>query len=256
MATIIRRHAEMGDPRLVREPFPEPGPQPLIRLSSLSHQGGDGDALESYRDVAQTSTLYRPSDGVAPVYRVPADGVPGLEFDQTAPGVNPARKAGLHRANSGGTVVRTHIAVVKFDRHPTAPQGAGENPEARVLAAYYSGNAEGIYVLSTTHASNPGCVVARGAAGAGSVIIGPEMPLDGRYHFIAAVMVGATSRLHLDSGMFLGSVNANFIGPHMNIGNSLSGAKFQVVEAAQYSTALTVAQLEEKRAHYRSLYQF
>lgn len=253
MATVIRRSSEMGDPMLRRQPFPEPGPQPIHRLSALAFQGAHGDQVVSVPDADGVGNLTNGSQGTSPVYRIAASGVPGFEFDSTLQGTSTPKRPTIYRAGAtGDPVVLSQLAVFRVLRAPNGPTGSLVGFGHIIRASL--GSSTALAIASEQDSARAGRIIATSGAG-GTTLAGPLVPADGALHFGAVVYDGTTVRLFLDGEEVVGAG----VAPTDNAfvaGYAFSDSNIEIVEAAQYSVALTRAQVAAKWTHYRALDQF
>lgn len=253
MATVIRRSAEIGDTRLRREPFPEPGTQPMHRLSVLAYQGVGGDPVVSVPDANDSGNLTNGSVGDSPIYRVPASGVPGFEFDSTLQAdPSPYRPSIARTAGSSEPVVRSQLVVFRVNRAPNGPPGSLVGFGHMIRAAY--GSTSALAIASVQDTARAGCIIATSGSG-GATLAGPIVPADEALHFAAVAYDGTTMRLTLDGETVTGAAvmptDKSFVA-----GYAYSDSSIEIVEASQYSVALSAGEIAAKRAHYRALYQF
>lgn len=251
MATIVRRSAENGDTRLRRVPFVEPGPTPLRRASALSFQGGNGDAVTALKD-AEGGRDFAPSAGDPSTYRVQADGVPAFRFDCTESSAPTPKRPTLYAdPGAGSPVVRSMLVVARIRRGATPASGA--DSFTHLVRAVTAGGVSSLSVAGPATA-NANRVALYGGPGS-TPLYGPVWPADGQLRVCVAVFDGTTGRIYLDGVAASGPINA-VIDYRFFAGYIYSGADYDIVEAAQYDVVLTPAQVAEKRAHYRALYQF
>lgn len=257
MATVIRRSSDNGDPRLPRVPFKEPSSaQPTIRASSLSFQGGDGDTATGLASVEGGWSLGPGGSGTNPTYRIHSSGVPAYEFDATLAGASPERRPTIYNGSSSRTAPKSMLAVIRVLRLPTAASGVGTTDRDLHIVRAGTGVASTLSVAAPSVEGNGGRLFMRTpATEAGGYIWGPDFPMDGKLHFVAAVVDGTTGRLYLDEHVTTGTAAAHTTSLFTS-GYSLNGAQWQLVEAAHYETVLTPTQVQAKRQHYRALYNF
>lgn len=257
MATVIRRSSDNGDARLPRVPFKEPSSaQPTIRASALSFQGGDSDTAIGLASPEGGWALGPGGSGTNTTYRIHSSGVPAYEFDATLAGAAPERRPTIYNGASGRPGVRTMLAVVRVLRLPTAASGVGTSDRDLHFVRAGTGVETTLSVAAPSVAGNGGRLFMRSnVATDGGYIWGPDFPMDGQLHFIAAVIDGSTGRLYLDENVVTGPAGA----PSSSLftcGFSLNGALWHLVEASHCDTALSAAQVQAKRQHYRALYNF
>lgn len=246
MATVIKRSNEIGDPRLLREPFLEPGVQPVHRLSALNFQGVDGSGASAVPDTGNTEQIFRNGPGGVATYRVTTSGVPVYDVNMAA---TPSSET-LYK----GTVSppKTQLFV---GRVISLGDNNGYTPLIRAEASGY----QSITIGNSQHSATAGRVSAFSpyANGTALSILGPaiEVGPNSSLHFFAAVWDGANSRLHYDRTVTTGTLT-DPNGPYMEVGYYPLGGRIQCVEAAHYATPLSAAEIEEKRLHYEGVYQF
>lgn len=255
MSTVIRRSADPGDVRQPRVPFTEPGTaQPTVRLSALAFQGRNGDPTPAVASPEGGALLHPGGQGTAAKYDILATGQPTYGFDASLPGANPELRPTLYDLGTGRAQMRSMIAVMRLVRFPTSDDATPADDTAmHVVRAGVAANNTLAIIRPTAIPDVAKRIAMRGLGG--SWVYGPEYPDDGGIHFLAAVFDGTTGRLHVDSAEYTGPVTA----PNSSIfctGFARNGGYYQLLEAAHYSTALTRAQVEAKRQHYRALYQF
>lgn len=247
MTLIIRRSPEIGSTELLREPFPEPGVQPKHRISALAFQGIEGDSVPQVVS-PEDGAVVTQGTGDVPVYRIGSDGKPAIDFDSPVGG---EEKPTLAYGGVAGAV-KTQIVVARVLRLPSAAQGLGASSFGQLLRS--STNTAGSIFIGSSTDSFPHQLGAY--SGSGAIARGPVVSVN-EIHFMAATYNGSGQsilqldgeQLTVDTGVGTGvQIVAGF--------NPGSGLRVQIFEAAQYTTVLTKAQLEEKRAHYRALYQF
>lgn len=260
MSTVIRRSRNIGDPRLVRIPFPETGPTPQIRLDVLNFQGVNGDLVNQVAP-ANGGLSFLNGDGAPPKYRIPSDsGVPGYQYKPSNPTGSPVSKPTLYV--NYNTVDRAQIksmlCVFRVFEYPNTPLGAS-NPRDQygILVSTRGTEGSAIFINSTGDTANAGKVT--GLGGPGSVRInGPVIPNDGTIH--TAIYVhndNGTAALYVDGrnvGTSPTSTPLELNG--LFTGYSQSGGDFDIMVASTYEVSLTAKQAMDKHNHYAALYQF
>lgn len=256
MATIIRRSGQDGDPRLPREPFPEPGVQPMNRLSVLAMKEQAGVEIAAVPDAEPTGERFTKASGDAVPYRLLGNGVPVFDFDTTSHTASSPRNPTMYLPEGSRVPVKTLIVVGRLERLPTYDaSGSYAERYGFMLRSGPSGNSSLFVRASNDPAGNGGTLGAFGGVNTGTQLVGPQVEIDGRLHFFAVVFNEANSALYYDASVVKGTMN---VAQHRGFyaGNSRSGMRFMMTEAVQYDVALTPAQIAQKRAHYRALYQF
>lgn len=259
MPTIIRRSPAMGDTRLARRPFEEPGVQPRSRLSSLNFQGAHNQSAANLLDAGTSPALFTHGTGVPPVYQVgSSDGVPAYRFNQPIGG-DLSDSLTVRRDNIGATV-RTMLCVAKFYELPSSAL-AGSGSYAWLMRSATGGSyGFGVASLNNATEANRGRVIAVDGPNA-TTIVGPVMPLDGKWHFFALSYLFANNnyraRFYFDDMQWEETSTTDFAtGAMFLAGGDAGGGKYAIAEACAYSTAFTDAEIADKRKHYRALFQF
>lgn len=254
MTLIVRRSGEIGDPLLKRAPFPEPGVKASVRVSALTGQGVGGETV-TYVEDAEGGTALTPGSGAAPTFTLLPSGVPAYRLDSTRyeDGGRAATAATIYRP-SQGPAIKTMIAVGRIRRMPQTADGIGDASIDRVGSIVRgAGFNASLGIVSVNSATTPGALFANGDGA--TRLTGPVVGVSDDLHFFAVTFNAASSHLHYDGHITRGTLQA-VASNGFFMGFSASGFQFEAVEVAHYGTALTEAQVQEKRAHYRTLYQF
>lgn len=244
MPTIIRRSGTDGEASLPRVPLPEPGPQPIARASTLSVPYVEGQAVFAVEDAAGGRPLAS-GTGDAPTYRVDTTtGHPYFDFDQ-----NPASSGKGPTLYRGGVAAdvnpKSYIVIGRLRRAPN-------NGNGFLLRQSFASQGS-MYIYPTNDANAPGAL--GGYGDSGNLARGPVVELH-KLCFFAVTFGGATSFLQYNNARqtvnLPPSTGKDFLAGYQ----TASGMRFEAIEFIQYEVALTAAQLDEKYAHYRAVYQF
>lgn len=254
MSTIIERRTTLGPSTSPRVPLPTPNIQPSHRLSAMSFQGVYGDTIGILPNVGSSTTVstFSPASGNGPVLVEGPNGIPVMRFVEDPSAPDGQGNATLHSSKTG-PAWRTLIAVARLVQLSSDPDS---------ISAIFKGKPYAYQMTlqaASAGATTPGLLQSIGDSGTASapgvqMTPGPNAQLQ----FVAVTLAGASTRLQVDSLTGTGSTtdytteDASF-----TIGFQKSNDyTFDLVEMEAHTTSLTPAQINEKRAFYRAIYQF
>ena len=254
MPTIIRRSAETGDPRLVRQPFATPGPQPLHRFSSLSLQGEHDTYVRSIPNIGSGAATIPALASVGtistPILKVRENGIPVVRMNMSE-GANDTLFANIASPEKWKTIILIGRILIlpKYTGATTMSQFG------RLVGGGNTNTANYAMLITGEARSNPGYLVAGNGDQMFSNSIKRVVPnID--FNFFSVVLDDAASRVQVDEDVKVGTTVTPTWTPSLRIGGGgESDWAFEFCEIELHATALTRAQLDEKRAHYRALYQ-
>lgn len=233
MPTTIQRRTTNGPSTAPRVPFPTPGRAPEMRVSALSLQGGQGVAVPTIPSVGsiETPPLTQLGSGV-PSLSLYA-GLPQLQFSSPTVGL----------AGGSAPAWRTILAILRVGDLHTAGNVQIARGAAGVGMSLNPAGELGIY--------------GGGASGRSPLVKVASYPP--RPQFLAIVLNGASSLVQVDDARAVVSTDIPTTPGPLYLGSSsgVTGSfNMQITEIEAHTAVLTPAQLDEKRAHYRALYQF
>lgn len=240
MPTIIQRRSVAGPSIARRAPFPTPGRDPEVRLSVLSLQGNNGAAVPTWPNIGALGSTgpFTPGANSAPTMNVIGRGHPTVQFE-----AQPTNRS-LQTAGNVG-IVRTFLGVII----------PGVLPTSGAMHIARGGVSDGAMSISI-HADGRFMVFGTGTVGQSpNVTVTPYA-----MHFVAGVINGSSSIVQVDDKIATVSTSVPTSSLPLILGAPLSSSagvrSFAVLDLEAHTSVLAQAELDEKREHYRTLYQF